>query len=100
MKPTVYNEAEIREQLQTISEWCLSQGEIERSYSFLNFSEALAFIVRVGIEAEKMDHHPEIKNVYNRVWIRLHTHSVKGVTPLDIDLAHKIETIFQSSAKK
>jgi 4a-hydroxytetrahydrobiopterin dehydratase len=49
----------------------------------------------VALESEKMDHHPEWSNVYNRVSINLSTHNPKGITQNDLDLAAKIDTIFE-----
>ncbi|PKP15860.1 MAG: 4a-hydroxytetrahydrobiopterin dehydratase, partial [Bacteroidetes bacterium HGW-Bacteroidetes-23] len=55
--------------------------------------KALAFIVQIGIFAEKQNHHPEIKNVYNKVSLRLTTHDSDGVTEKDIKLALAIDKI-------
>ncbi len=88
---TVYSNEEIAEKLKEFQNWNLQHGAIEKDFVLKNFSEALAFIVQIGIEAEKMDHHPEIYNVYNKVKIRLNTHSAKGITDLDFKLAKKIE---------
>lgn len=91
---TVYSNEEITEKLKVLQNWNLNNGAIERDFILKSFSAALAFIVQIGIEAEKMDHHPEIFNVYNKVKIRLNTHSVKGITDLDFDLAKKIEACY------
>lgn len=65
---------------------------ISRELLFKNFSEAFSFMVRTAMEAEKIDHHPEWKNVYNKVSISLTTHEVGNlVTERDIRLAKKIE---------
>ena len=61
---------------------------IRKSYHFGDFSEAWGFLSRVALAAEKMDHHPEIFNVYNRVELILATHAVDGLSELDIRLAH------------
>ena len=60
---------------------------ITKSFSFKNFSEAWGFMSRTALLAEKMNHHPEWFNVYNRVDVTMTTHDADGVTPLDIDLA-------------
>ena len=60
---------------------------IRKSYHFSNFSEAWGFLSRIALAAEKMDHHPEIFNVYNRVDVTLTTHDAHGVTELDVTLA-------------
>ena len=66
---------------------------IRKTYHFGTFSEAWAFMSRVALLAEKMDHHPEWFNVYNRVEIVLATHDVEGLSERDIKLAHAIDEI-------
>src|ERR1700720_2662569 len=61
---------------------------IRKSYHFGNFSEAWGFMSRMALLAEKMDHHPELFNVYNRVEVILSTHDADGLSELDIRLAH------------
>lgn len=66
----------------------LAGGEaICRRYMFGTFNEAMGFILRVGLQAEKIDHHPEWTNIYNRVDVVLTTHEVQGLTSLDVELA-------------
>ena len=66
---------------------------IRKSYHFSDFSEAWGFISRIALMAEKMDHHPELFNVYNRVEIVLSTHDVEGVSELYVKLAQAIDEI-------
>ena len=66
---------------------------IRKSYHFRNFSEAWGFLTRIALSAEKMDHHPEIFNVYNRVEIILATHDVDGLSERDIRLAQAIDEL-------
>ena len=66
---------------------------IRKSYHFGDFSEAWGFISRVALLAEKMDHHPELFNVYNRVEIILSTHEAGGLSERDIRLAHAIDEV-------
>ena len=66
---------------------------IAKSYRFKDFNEAFAFMNRVALMAEKMDHHPEWFNVYNRVDITLSTHDAGGVSERDIALARFIDSI-------
>jgi 4a-hydroxytetrahydrobiopterin dehydratase len=75
--------------------WSLAQDgkSIARTYRFKSFREALAWMVRAGFEAEAMDHHPDWTNVYNRVEVRLTTHDTGGLTPKDIELASRMETL-------
>ena len=64
---------------------------IEKSFKFKTFNEAWGFMSRVALAAEKLDHHPEWSNVYNRVDIVLTTHSCKGLSDLDLKLARLID---------
>ena len=85
---------EIESALSALAGWNLDRDALAKEFKFGNFKEALAFMVRVGFEAEAMDHHPDWTNVYNRVAIRLNTHDAGGkVTEKDIDLAKKIEAL-------
>ena len=66
---------------------------IRKSFHFSNFSEAWGFLSRIALAAEKMDHHPEIFNVYNRVEIILSTHDVEGLSAKDVHLAQAIDEL-------
>jgi 4a-hydroxytetrahydrobiopterin dehydratase len=66
---------------------------IRKSFHFSNFSEAWGFLSRIALAAEKMDHHPEIFNVYNRVELILATHDVNGVSEKDVQLARRIDEL-------
>jgi len=88
------SENEISEKLKTLDGWSAEGDKIGKEFEFENFKAALAFLVRVGFEAESLGHHPEIFNVYNSVSIKLSTHDAGGkVTQKDIDLANAIENI-------
>jgi 4a-hydroxytetrahydrobiopterin dehydratase len=69
--------------------WSLSQdgAAIEKTYSFKGFNSAFGFMTRVAMAAERANHHPEWSNIYNRVTIRWTTHSLGGVSVLDLKLA-------------
>ena len=71
------------------SGWQLAEGRsaLQKSFKFSDFNEAFGFMSRVALMAEKMDHHPEWFNVYNRVDVTLSTHDAGGVTELDFKLA-------------
>ena len=66
---------------------------MEKEFRFLNFKQAFAFIVQVALVAEKLGHHPDWRNVYNKVTIKLYTHDLGGLSNLDIQLANEIDQI-------
>ncbi|MGX5667088.1 4a-hydroxytetrahydrobiopterin dehydratase [Rhizobium daejeonense] len=66
---------------------------ISRSFKFRDFGEAFAFMTRCALIAEKLDHHPEWFNVYNRVDIVLSTHAVSGLSALDFKMAEAIDRL-------
>jgi len=87
--------AAVGEALASLHGWTLAAdgGSIGRSFEFRNFSEAFAFMTRVALAAEKMDHHPDWSNVYRTVHITLNTHDAGGLTALDFELAGKIDRL-------
>lgn len=81
--------------LQKLNGWIYDPGAdaISHDFKFKTFSEAFSFMTRVALAAEKMDHHPEWSNTYNKVRITLTTHSAGGLTSKDIALAEKIDRV-------
>jgi len=81
--------------LAKLPEWKdVSGGDaIARTFKFKNFSEAFGFMTRAALVAEKLDHHPEWLNVWNRVEVTLSTHDAGGVTALDIKLAEAMDRL-------
>lgn len=85
------SEQAINTALDSLDEWSIKDNAICRTFVFSTFREAMSFMVRVGFEAEAMDHHPELNNVYNRVRVSLNTHDAGNkVTELDTELARRI----------
>ncbi len=78
---------------QTLPDWRPAAGRdaLTRSFEFADFTEAFGFMTKVALQAEKMDHHPEWSNVYNRVEITLTTHDCKGLSARDVALAKAID---------
>jgi 4a-hydroxytetrahydrobiopterin dehydratase len=66
---------------------------IQKTYKFKSFVEAFGFMARAALWAEKLDHHPEWTNVYNRVEVTLTTHDAGGLTDLDVQLAQKLDAL-------
>lgn len=95
------NNVEKEEALTTITGWSKVEEKdaIKKTYNFKNFVQAFSFMTAVALEAEKIDHHPEWFNVYNRVEVTLTSHFCNGVSKLDIKLAKIIDGIYEKSAK-
>lgn len=81
--------------LESLPGWMEVEGRdaIRKQFTFKNFSEAFGFMARVALAAEKMDHHPDWTNVYDRVDILLTSHDIGGVSERDIKLATMIEKL-------
>ena len=75
--------------------WKEENNQLQRSFEFNNFVEAFAFMTKVGFAAEKMGHHPNWTNVYNKVHIKLCTHDANDtITEKDIQLSKEIDALF------
>jgi 4a-hydroxytetrahydrobiopterin dehydratase len=84
----------IKSALASLEGWTLDGDALVKTFEFHSFREALSYMVRVGFEAEALNHHPEWTNVYNRVVVRLSTHDAGGkVTDKDVELAKKFQSI-------
>ena len=84
----------IKDNLSRLKGWGLEKDSILKDFELKNFSDALAFIVKIGIQAEKMDHHPDLLlHGWNKVKVTLSTHSAGGITENDFNLAKQIENI-------
>jgi 4a-hydroxytetrahydrobiopterin dehydratase len=87
------SEQEITAGLKKLQGWSVVKGNLHRVFEFKDFTQAFGFMTRVALAAEKMDHHPDWSNGYNKVTIDLSTHSAGGITKNDFDLAGKIQQI-------
>ena len=79
-----------------LKDWTFEKNSITRSFKFKSFVEAFSFMTAIALEAEKLDHHPDWSNSYNKVSIALTNHEARGITQLDFDLANKIDRIFKN----
>ena len=77
----------------TLTQWQVGDERLKRQWQFSDFSEAFAFMTRVALLAESMQHHPNWSNVYNRVTIELTTHDLGGLSNLDAELAQSIDAL-------
>lgn len=86
--------SQIQEALAGLDGWVIEQSKLLKVYKLKDFNAALAFINLVGAEAERLNHHPDIHNSWNRVTLRLCTHDAGGqVTEKDLTLARAIQSI-------
>ena len=89
------SDAERAQALDGLTGWAMVAGRdaIAKTFRFANFSEAFGFMARAALAAEKMNHHPEWRNVYNRVEVTLSTHDAGGLTERDIRLAAAMDRL-------
>ena len=78
-----------------LKNWTFKETALNRDFKFETFVEAFSFMTAIALEVEKIDHHPDWTNSYNKVSIALSTHSAKGITQMDFDLADKIDKVFK-----
>jgi 4a-hydroxytetrahydrobiopterin dehydratase len=84
---------DIEASLKTTPGWQRQGDKLARQFKFASFVEAFGFMSSVALVAEKLDHHPEWKNVYNRVDVELTTHDSAGITALDFELARRMNEL-------
>lgn len=91
--PAKLDDATLTVELKVLSDWALvpNRAAITRTFRFKDFNEAFGFMSRVALMAERLDHHPEWFNVYNKVDVTLTTHDAGGVTALDLKLARAMD---------
>jgi len=85
------SESDIAAALSKLPGWKLEGRKLHRDYKFADFVTAFGFMTSVALIAQSMDHHPEWFNVWNIVSIDLSTHDARGITALDVKLAHSME---------
>lgn len=93
MRPGKLSDSEIQENLKHLPDWKHQGNYLHRDFKFKDFVAAFGFMTRVALESEKLNHHPEWKNVYNSVSITLNTHDAGGLTELDFKLAAAINKL-------
>jgi 4a-hydroxytetrahydrobiopterin dehydratase len=90
------DDADIQKKVHELTGWSVKDGKLHREYKFPDFAHAFGMMATAAPTIEKMDHHPEWSNVYNRVTVDLSTHDAGGITQKDFDLA----TLLEGIAKK
>ena len=84
---------DIKKELVNLPGWSLVDGKLHKDFEFADFNQAFGFMTRAAMEIEKMNHHPEWFNVYNRLSVDLMTHDAGGVTQNDINLAKILNSL-------
>jgi 4a-hydroxytetrahydrobiopterin dehydratase len=98
MAPSLLSEAETLTALSDLPAWERDGGTISRSFRFDDFAAAFGFMAAAAVVSERMNHHPEWTNVYNRVDVSLTTHDAGGLTRLDVDLARHMDRLARSGS--
>jgi 4a-hydroxytetrahydrobiopterin dehydratase len=85
------DDAAIDTALAELDGWTRDGDAIVAEYRFADFAEAFAFLARMAVVSERMNHHPEWTNVWNRVSVRMSTHDAGGITDLDVEWARRAQ---------
>ena len=86
---------QIDEALTKLTDWEVRDGKFYKVFEFDSFAQALGWMVSVGVEADKLDHHPDWSNSYNKVTVELMTHSLGALSELDVQLAQKMDSHYE-----
>ena len=97
MARAVLGDEELARALAELPGWSVEQGKLHREFRFADFQEAFAFMTRAALVAERMNHHPEWFNVWNRVVVDLTTHDARGVTRSDVELAAQMNAFARTT---
>ena len=87
------SQVDIDEELKNLPGWSIVNEKLHKEFQFESFNQAFGFMTRAAMEIEKMNHHPEWFNVYNRITIELTTHDAGGITKNDITLARILNSL-------
>ena len=95
--PPKLSDAEVTRRVAELDDWAVVDDALQRAFEFPSFAEAFGFMSVVALHAQRMDHHPDWSNVYNRVEIRLSSHDVGGISERDFKLAAKIDAAYRAA---
>lgn len=87
------SQAEIEHELKNLPGWRIVNEKLHKEFQFESFNQAFGFMTRSAMEIEKMNHHPEWFNVYNKITIELTTHDAGGITKNDVNLAKILNSL-------
>jgi len=92
-RPPRLSDAEIPVRLASLPGWTLAGGKLRREFVFRDFADAFGFMTRVALVAEKLDHHPDWENSWNRVVIAITSHAEGGITDTCVELATRVNAL-------
>jgi 4a-hydroxytetrahydrobiopterin dehydratase len=87
------SQTDINEKLKSLPGWSVVNEKLHKEFQFDSFNQAFGFMTRAAMEIEKMNHHPEWFNVYNRITVELTTHDAGGITKNDVNLARILNSL-------
>ncbi len=87
------SQTDIDEELKSLQGWSVVNEKLHKEFQFDSFNQAFGFMTRAAMEIEKMNHHPEWFNVYNKITIELTTHDAGGITKNDVSLAKILNSL-------
>jgi len=90
---TKLSDEQIQTELQGLEGWSVIDGKLHKEFQFSDFKEAFGFMARASMHIEKMNHHPEWFNVYNKLVVDLMTHDASGITENDTNLAKILNSL-------
>lgn len=93
MALTKLTEEQIKKELAGLQGWSVVNGKLHKDFVFTDFIDAFGFMTRAAIHIEKMNHHPEWFNIYNKIKVELVTHDAGGITQNDINLARTLNSL-------
>ena len=88
------SDVEIAERLTANQGWSVEEGKVTKTFEFKSYASGVVFAAAVGNEADKMDHHPDLTIGYQKVRVAVNTHDVDGISPLDFELARRVDLLF------
>ena len=87
------SESSIEEKLKNLPGWSVKNDKLYKEFQFNDFNQAFGFMTRAAMEIERMNHHPEWFNVYNKITVELTTHDAGGITDNDVNLARILNSL-------
>jgi 4a-hydroxytetrahydrobiopterin dehydratase len=94
------SDSELEAAVADLDGWACLDGKLHKEFVFDGFVAAFGFITSAALIAERVNHHPEWSNIYNKVWIDLVTHDAGGVTRLDTEFARELDQLARSHGQR